>query len=61
MHPGGGVSLSESKANTQVSSFVNQLPIYGCVCVSVCECTCISMDVCAYKSVCTGPVGTGRC
>lgn len=36
MHPGGGVSLSESKADTQVSSFVNQLPIYGCVCVIVC-------------------------
>lgn len=30
------MSLSESKASTQVSSFVNQLPIYGCgvfVCV----------------------------
>lgn len=46
------MSLSESKANTQVSSFVNQLPIYGCVRVSVCECVCTSMDVCAYKSLC---------
>lgn len=52
MHPGGGVSLSESKANTQVSSFVNQLPIYGCVRVSVCVCMCICVAVCAYKSVC---------
>lgn len=52
MHPDGGVSLSESKANTQVSSFVNQLPIYGCVCVSVCVRVCKSLDVCAYKSVC---------
>lgn len=50
MHPGGGVSLSESKASTQVSSFVNQLPIYGCVFVrsGVDLCTCV--DVCAYKS-----------
>lgn len=46
------MSLSESKANTQVSSFVNQLPIHGCVCVSVCECVRISMDVCDYKSLC---------
>ncbi len=47
------MSLSESKANTQVSSFVNQLPIYGCECVSVCVCVCvcISVDVCANKSV----------
>lgn len=52
MHPGGGVSLSESKADTQVSSFVNQLPIYGCVCVFA-HVTFIYVGVCAYKSVCT--------
>lgn len=55
MHPGGGVSLSESKANTQVSSFVNQLPIYGYVYVRVfvSVCACASVVVCAHKSVCT--------
>lgn len=46
------MSLSESKANTQVSSFVNQSPIYGCVRVSVCVCMCISLHVCTNKSLC---------
>lgn len=47
------MSLSESRADTQVSSFVNQLPIYSCVCASVCvACACTLVDVCAHKSVC---------